>query len=124
MIGHHRPSIDRKYCRLFFAREIETRFSYDLRRSLDEIRPTYKWDSTCPGSVPESIIAFLESTDFESAVRNAILLGGDADTMAAISGSIAEAYYGGVPNEMEIEVRRRLQPELLDLVDSFASSHL
>ena len=101
--------------------EIETRFSYDLRRSLDEIRPTYQWDSTCPGSVPESIIAFLESTDFESAVRNAILLGGDADTMAAISGSIAEAFYGGVPSEIEAEVRRRLPPELIQIVDRFAS---
>jgi ADP-ribosylglycohydrolase len=104
--------------------EIETRFGYDLRRSLDEIRPTYQWDSTCPGSVPESIIAFLESIDFKSAVRNAILLGGDADTMAAISGSIAEAYYGGVPREIEAEVRRRLQPDLLKIVELFASSHL
>ena len=104
--------------------EIETRFGYDLKRSLDEIRPNYQWDSTCPGSVPESIIAFLEATDFESAVRNAILLGGDADTMAAISGSIAEAYYGGVPSEIEAEVRRRLQPELLDVVELFVSSYL
>lgn len=104
--------------------EIETRFGYNLRRSLDEIRPSYQWNSTCPGSLPESIIAFLESTDFESAVRNAILLGGDADTMAAISGSIAEAYYGGVPGEIEVEVRRRLQPELLNIVELFASSHL
>ncbi len=98
--------------------EIETRFGYDLRRSLNEIRPTYKWDSTCPGSVPESIIAFLESTDFESAVRNAILLGGDADTMAAIAGSIAEAYYG-VPNEIVAEVRKRLPADLLDVVERF-----
>ena len=104
--------------------EIEARFGYDLKRTLNEVRPTYKWDSTCPGSVPESIIAFLESTDFESAVRNAVLLGGDADTMAAISGSIAEAYYGGVPNEMEVEVRRRLEPELLNIVELFASKYL
>lgn len=100
--------------------EIETRLGYDLKRSLDEIRPAYQWDSTCPGSVPESIIAFLESTDFESAVRNSVLLGGDADTMAAISGSIAEAYYGGVPSEIEAEVRRRLTPELLSVVELFA----
>jgi ADP-ribosylglycohydrolase len=104
--------------------QIETRFGYNLRRSLDDIRPTYQWDSTCPGSVPESIIAFLESTDFESAVRNAILLGGDADTMAAISGSIAEAYYGGLPREIESEVRRRLSPEMLNVMDQFASMHL
>jgi ADP-ribosylglycohydrolase len=98
--------------------EIETRFGYNLRRTLKEIRPNYKWDSTCPGSVPESIIAFLESTDFESAVRNAILLGGDADTMAAISGSIAEAYYG-VPEEIVAEVRKRLPADLLDVVEKF-----
>lgn len=104
--------------------EIESRFGYDLKRTLEEIRPVYKWDSTCPGSVPESIIAFLESTDFESAVRNAVLLGGDADTMAAISGSIAEAYYGGVPSEMEVEVRRRLEPELLNIVKLFALKYL
>jgi len=98
--------------------EMERRFGYNLRRTLEEIRPNYKWDSTCPGSVPESIIAFLESTDFESAVRNAILLGGDADTMAAISGSIAEAYYG-VPNEIVAEVRKRLPTDLLDVVERF-----
>ncbi|MBK8781808.1 MAG: ADP-ribosylglycohydrolase family protein [Anaerolineales bacterium] len=99
--------------------EIEARFGYDLNHTLEEIGPTYKWDSTCPGSVPESIVAFLESTDYESAVRNAILLGGDADTMAAIAGSIAEAYYGGVPDEIVVEVRNRLKPELLDVVEEF-----
>lgn len=105
-------------------RELETRFDYDLRRSLNDIRPNYQWDSTCPGSVPESIIAFLESTDFENAIRNAILLGGDADTMAAIAGSISEAYYGGVPVEIEKEVRSRLSHELADMVDIFASNYL
>ncbi len=98
--------------------QVETRFGYNLRRTLAEIQPTYQWDSTSPGSVPESIIAFLESTDFESTVRNAILLGGDADTMAAIAGSIAEAYYG-VPEEIVSEVRKRLPADLLDVVDRF-----
>lgn len=98
--------------------EVEARFGYNLRRMLDEIRPTYKWDSTSSGSVPESIIAFLEATDFESAIRNAILLGGDADTMAAIAGSIAEAYYG-VSEEIVLEVRKRLPPDLLDVVERF-----
>lgn len=103
--------------------EIETRFGYALHRTLDEIRPHYKWDSTCPGSVPESIIAFLESVDFESAVRHAILLGGDADTMAAIVGSIAEAYYG-VPEEIVNEVRKRLPADLLDVVEEFQEKAL
>lgn len=70
--------------------------------------------------MPESIIAFLESTDYESAVRNAVLLGGDADTMAAIAGSIAEAFFGGVPEGIVAEVRTRLKPELLDVVEKFA----
>jgi ADP-ribosylglycohydrolase len=99
-------------------KEVEARFGYKLHRTLEEIRPHYQWDSTCPGSVPESIIAFLESTDFESTIRNAILLGGDADTMAAIAGSIAEAYYG-VPNEIVAEVRKRLPTDLLDVVERF-----
>ena len=99
-------------------KEIEARFGYNLHRTLDEIRPVYQWDSTSPGSVPESIIAFLESTDFESTLRNAILLGGDADTMAAIAGSIAEAYYG-VPEEIVAEVRKRLPADLLDVVERF-----
>lgn len=104
--------------------EIESRFGYNLRCTLEEIRPVYKWDSTCPGSVPESIIAFLESTDYESTVRNAILLGGDADTMAAIAGSIAEAYYGGIPDEIAIEARSRLKPEMLDVMGQFAKQYL
>lgn len=99
-------------------KEIEARFGYNLHRTLDEIRPVYQWDSTSPGSVPESIISFLESTNFESTIRNAILLGGDADTMAAIAGSIAEAYYG-VPEEIVAEVRKRLPADLLDVVEKF-----
>lgn len=99
--------------------EIESRFGYNLKRTLDEIQPAYQWDSTSPGSVPESIIAFLESTDVESAIRSAILLGGDADTMAAIAGSIAEAYYGGVPETLAIEVQNRLTPDLLEILLKF-----
>lgn len=72
---------------------IEKTYDYDLSRTLDSIRPDYTFDVTCQGSVPESIISFLESTSFEDAIRNAISLGGDADTMAAIAGSIAEGFY-------------------------------
>jgi ADP-ribosylglycohydrolase len=81
----------------FIRRYLEKQFAYDLTRRLEDIRPTYRFDVTCQGSVPEAIIAFLESSDFEDAVRNAISLGGDSDTLACISGSIAEAHYGGVP---------------------------
>ncbi len=76
---------------------VEKTFSYDLGRSLDEIRPRYQFDVSCDGSVPEAITAFLESSDFESAIRKAISIGGDSDTIASISAAIAHAYYGEIP---------------------------
>ena len=72
---------------------IETKYGYDLSRTLDVIRPRYRFNESCQGTVPEAIIAFLESDGFEDAIRNAISLGGDSDTLAAITGGIAEAYY-------------------------------
>ena len=73
---------------------------YTLDFTLDEIRPTYRFNETCQGTVPQAIEAFLESTDFEDAIRNAISVGGDSDTLAAITGGIADAYYG-VPKNLE-----------------------
>jgi ADP-ribosylglycohydrolase len=73
---------------------IEQRYGYDLDRTLDGIRPTYEFTESCQECVPEAIIAFLESTDFEDAIRNAVSIGGDSDTIAAITGPIAEAAYG------------------------------
>ena len=78
-------------------KQIMHSFNYNLDRSLDEIRPHYFFDVSCQGSVPESIIAFLESTDFEDAIRLAISLGGDSDTMGCIAGGIAQAYYRKIP---------------------------
>lgn len=98
---------------------VESSFGYNLNRTCDEIRPNYHFDVTCQGSVPESIIAFLESTDFESAVRLAVSLGGDADTMGAISGGIAEAYYGGVPECIRKEVLKRLPNEFIGVMRRF-----
>jgi len=69
--------------------------------------------------VPEALTAFLESHDFEDAIRIAISLGGDADTLACITGGIAEAYYSGVPDALQLEARKRLDPALLDTVDEF-----
>ena len=81
-------------CKRRVKEHIEKAYGYDLSRTLDEIRPTYQFNETCQETVPQAIIAFLESTDFEDAIRNAISLGGDSDTLAAITGSIAEAAYG------------------------------
>ena len=75
---------------------------YDLDFTLDEIRPSYSFDVTCMGSVPQAIMCFLEAEDFEDAVRNAISLGGDGDTIGAIAGAIAEAYFG-IPDELQEE---------------------
>ncbi|HEY7428532.1 MAG TPA: ADP-ribosylglycohydrolase family protein [Gemmataceae bacterium] len=96
-------------------RYIQETFHYDLDRTLDEIRPHYQFDVSCQGSVPESILAFLESNDYEDAVRKAISLGGDSDTMACIAGGIAEAYYGSVPDDIKAETWMRL-PKLLQRV--------
>ena len=79
---------------------IEQRFGYDLDTHTDEIRKTYGWEDSCQGTVPPAIRAFLDSTDFESAVRIAVSLGGDSDTLACITGGIAEAYYGEIPREI------------------------
>lgn len=98
---------------------IEHTFGYNLSRTCDEIRPTYKFEESCQGSVPESIVAFLDSVDFESAIRLAISLGGDADTMGAITGSIAEAYYGDVPEYIRKEVLKRLPNKFIRVMQNF-----
>lgn len=103
--------------------EITERFGYDLSFCLDEIRPTYHFDETCQRTVPPAIIAFLESTDFEDAIRKAVSLGGDADTLAAITGSIAEGFYGGVPAEMMMEIRKRVPTELWNVVERFSQMY-
>lgn len=100
---------------------IKNRFGYDLNRRLDEIRPTYSFDVSCQGSVPEAIIAFLESLSYEDAIRKAISLGGDSDTIACITGGIAEAFYGGVPDELAEQGRSFLPDEFKQILDDFNS---
>jgi len=95
---------------------IENRYGYDLSRTLDEIRPAYKFDVSCQGTVPEAIIAFLESADFEDAIRNAISLGGDSDTLAAITGSIAEVAYG-IPKKIKAKAISLLDEPLLEVLN-------
>ena len=99
--------------------ELVRRFGYDLRRSIDEIRPGYRFDVSCQGSVPEAIVAFMDSVGVEDAIRLAISLGGDSDTQAAIAGGIAHAFYGHVPDTIVAPVRQRLPPEFLDVIDAF-----
>jgi len=99
--------------------EISERFGYDLSRSVAQIRPDYVYHVSCQGSVPESIIAFLDSDSLESAIRLAISLGGDADTMASIAGGIAHAFYRTVPKTIERGVRDRLPEDFLEILDDF-----
>ena len=108
--------------------EIAGRFDYDLTRTLAEIRPRYCFDVSCDGSVPEAFLAFLEADDYESAVRNAVSLGGDADTQAAIAGAVAGPFFQrqtgtGVPAEIAAAVRGRLPDDLADVLDRFAGRY-
>jgi ADP-ribosylglycohydrolase len=98
---------------------IEQEFGYCLSERLDDIREHYCFDVSCQGSVPQSIIAFLEADGFEDAVRNAISLGGDADTMACIAGGIAEAFFGGVPDEIASQTLAVLDERLRNVVGEF-----
>jgi len=100
-------------------KEISKWFNYDLSKTIDEIRPNYFFDVSCQGSVPQSITAFLESDNYEDAVRKAISLGGDADTMACITGGIAEAFYGPIPENIALETRKRLPINFLKIIDKF-----
>ncbi len=100
---------------------VETTFGYDLSKTLAEIRPTYRFDVSCQRSVPQAITAFLEATDFEDAIRNAISIGGDSDTIACIAGGIAEAFYGGVPAAIAQETRQRLDDRLRQVTDMFVT---
>lgn len=97
---------------------LETRIGYDMQRSIAEIRPWYGFDVSSAGSVPEALLAFLEAEDFEDTVRTAVSLGGDSDTQACIAGAVAEAAFG-LPPEVEREVRVRLDPPLLAVVDAW-----
>ena len=100
---------------------VEREFGYDLSRTCDEIRPTYHHVESCQETVPQAITAFLESTDFEDALRTAVSLGGDSDTLAAITGSIAEGFYG-VPEDLKQECRQRLTPELTEILLAFQNN--
>ena len=105
-------------------RYVTDTFSYDLSRSLDEIRPGYSFDVSCQGTVPQAITAFMESEDFESALRLAISLGGDSDTLACITGGMAEAFYGGVPITIAVETLRLLDEDLRRVTLEFREKYV
>ncbi len=102
---------------------VATTFLYDLDTPLDEIRPRYCFEVSCQHSVPQSIRAFLESSDYEGAVRLAISLGGDSDTMACMAGGIAQAFYGGVPEEIRTRAYEVLDQPLRDVTRKFMQEY-
>ncbi len=93
-------------------------FGYDLSRTCDEIRPTYRHVESCQKTVPEAITAFLEGQDFENVIRTAVSLGGDCDTLTCIAGSIAEAFYG-VPEYLKLQCRKRIPDDMNAVLDRF-----
>ena len=105
-------------------KQISRTFGYDLHPTVDDIRPAYSFDISCQGTVPEAIISFLDSTSYEDALRNAISLGGDSDTLACITGGIAEAFYQGIPDDIQNKVRKILAPNLLEIVKKFQEKYI
>ena len=103
---------------------VETQFGYNLSRQLDHIRPGYRFNESCQETVPEAIISFLESIDFTDAIRNAVSLGGDADTLTCITGSIAEAFYGEVPEAIADRVWGLLPDQLKAIIVQFKAAYM
>lgn len=99
---------------------ITDQFGYDLDRKIDDIRPNYIFAESCQESVPEAIIAFLESNDYEQAIRLAVSIGGDSDTIACITGGIAEAFYGDVPDHIAKKVLEILPSEFVKMTEAFS----
>ncbi|MFC1994295.1 ADP-ribosylglycohydrolase family protein [Chloroflexota bacterium] len=103
---------------------IENTFGYNLHQTIDEIRPWYQFDVTCQGSVPQAIIAFLESTSYEDAVRIAVSLGGDSDTLACMTGGIAQAFYKSIPDYITRKAGQLLNENLIEVIDEFNNRYM
>lgn len=97
---------------------IENTYGYDLHKTWEYWHPIYDWEDSCQGTVPQAIIAFLDSTDFEDAIRKAVSLGGDSDTLACIMGGIAEAFYKEIPKAIADRVQSRLPDEFIHILSS------
>ena len=100
-------------------KRIADQFNYDLNRTVEEIRPGYGFDVSCQGTVPEALTAFLDAEGYENAVRLAVSLGGDSDTLACIAGAAAEAFYGGVPATITRKVKEILPGNLWSIIETF-----
>jgi ADP-ribosylglycohydrolase len=120
-------------CAIFLARTgstkeqirqtISTRFHYDLKRTVDSIRPSYSFNETCQLTVPEAIVAFLDSTDYEDAIRNAVSLGGDSDTLACITGGIAAAFYRSMSDEIMSRTTQLLPNDMRTILQEFERAY-
>ena len=104
-------------CPKEIRKEVERQYGYDLSATVDAIRPSYRFDESCQGTVPQALICALEATTFEDAIRNAVSIGGDSDTVAAIAGPVAEALFG-VPDWIRAEVRLRLEPDMRQVLEA------
>lgn len=138
MVTHNHPEgvkgAQAVACAIFLARsgenkasikrEITSRFEYDLSRPIETIRLTNRFDETCQGSVPEAITAFLKSDGFEDAIRTAISIGGDSDTIACITGGIAQAFYQNIPEWIAQEAKLRLPLEFVELLARFETKYM
>ena len=102
---------------------IETEFQYDLDQTIDKIRETYELDTSCQGTVPQAVVAFLESADYEDAIRKAISIGGDSDTIACITGGIAHAFYKEIPDIIVDKVYNILDGPLRQVTTLFCNKY-
>lgn len=109
--------------KVLMKKEVEGRFGYDLDRTVAGIRPAYGFDISCQGTVPEALISFMEATSYEDAVRNAVSLGGDSDTLACITGGIAEAYFGPPSPEVLSKIKRLLSADLYSIAQRFCRKY-
>ena len=99
---------------------VEKTYGYDLHKSWEYWHPIYDWESSCQGTVPQALIAFLDSTDFEDAIRKAVSLGGDSDTLACITSGVAEAFYRDIPTVMKDKVLGLLPLEFKQIIGAIA----